>query len=175
MFILKSQTCEPILRKVTINGVPVYMELDTGAAYSVITQKTYQRIAQQKSVNSLEKSDLKLKSYSGELIPVFGQVPVVVNYGQQERELYVQVVDGEGPDLMGRDWMSELVVTLKLGDVHALEGESALHEVLDKHSSVFTEGLGCLKGTEVKLNVDGNALPKFFKSRTVPLALKGKD
>ena len=98
----------------------------------------------------------------------------MVNYGQQERELYVQVVDGEGPDLMGRDWMSELVVTLKLGDVHALEGESALHEVLDKHSSVFTEGLGCLKGTEVKLNVDGNALPKFFKSRTVPLALKGK-
>ena len=36
------------------------------------------------------------------------------------------------------------------------------------------ERLGCLKGTEIKLNVDSNATPKFFKARLVPLALKGK-
>jgi hypothetical protein len=53
---------------VTINGIPVQMELDTGAAYSVITQTTYQRIAQQKSINSLEPSDLRLTSYSGDSI-----------------------------------------------------------------------------------------------------------
>ena len=64
MFALKSEACEPIIKNVTINGVPVEMELDTGTAYTVITQRTYQKIAQQKNINSLEYSDLKLKSYS---------------------------------------------------------------------------------------------------------------
>ena len=43
-----------------------------------------------------------------------------------------------------------------------------------KYSSIFTEELGCLKGMEVKLNVDPNATPKFFKPRPVPLALREK-
>ena len=174
LFALKSEACEPIIKNVTINGVSVEMELDTGAAFTVITQMTYQKIAQQKHINCLEHSDLKLKSYSGELIPVFGQVAVKVNYGQLECELCVHVVDGDGPDLMGRDWIKALGVTLKLGEIHSVEESKSLHDVLEKHSTLFEEKLGCLKGTEVKLNVDSNATPKFFKARSVPLALKGK-
>ena len=45
------------------------MELDTGAAVSVITQRTYQKIVQQNHIQPLQQSDLKLKSYSGETIP----------------------------------------------------------------------------------------------------------
>ena len=46
--------------------------------------------------------------------------------------------------------------------------------MLEKHSKLFCNELGCLQGMEVKLNVDSNATPKFFKARTVPLALKEK-
>ena len=77
-------------------------------------------------INSLEYSDLKLKSYSGELIPVFGQVAVKVNYSQLECELYLHVVDGDGPDLMGRDWIKALGVTLKLGEIHSAEESKSL-------------------------------------------------
>ena len=174
LFTVRSPASQPLVGKVTINGIAVQMELDTGAAYSVITQTTYQRIAQQKSINSLEPSDLRLRSYSGDNIQVYGQVPVVVRYGQQERELYVQVVAGNGPDLMGRDWLSELKVSLKIGEVNTMEGGSSLQTVLERHSAMFEKGLGCLKGTTVKLNVDSNATPKFYKARTVPLALKEK-
>ena len=97
------------------------MELDTGAAYSVITQITYQRIAQQKGVSDLEPSDLKLRSYSGQLIKVLGQLPVVVTHGEKQYELYVLVVDGEGPDLLGRDWMDVLKVTFSVGEVHTVK------------------------------------------------------
>ena len=38
----------------------------------------------------------------------------------------------------------------------------------------FGYELGCLQGVKVKLNVDGDATPKFFKARTVPLSLKEK-
>lgn len=61
-----------------------------------------------------------------------------------------------------------------MGEVHTVEEERSLLDVLAKHSSIFTEELGCLKGMEVKLNVDPNATPKFFKARQVPLALKEK-
>ena len=75
---------------------------------------------------------------------------------------------------MGRDWIKALGVTLKLGEIHSIEESKSLHDVLEKHSTLFEEKLGCLKGTEIKLNVDSNATPKFFKARSVPLALKGK-
>ena len=174
LFTVHNKPCKPIIQNVTINGVPTPMELDTGAAYSVITQTTYQEIAQLRGVCDLEPSDLKLKSYSGQLIKVLGQLPVVVNYGEKQCELFVLVVDGEGPDLLGRDWMSELKVTLSVGDVHTVEREGSLQDILAKHSSLFTEELGCLTGMKVKLNINHDATPKFFKARTVPLAMKAK-
>ena len=36
LFTLRSDACQPVI-KININGVPVEMELDTGAAYTVIT------------------------------------------------------------------------------------------------------------------------------------------
>ena len=47
MFAVCSKSCKPIIRTVSINGVPTPMELDTGAA---LTQITYQKIAQLKGV-----------------------------------------------------------------------------------------------------------------------------
>ena len=66
---------------------------------------------------------------------------------------------GDGPNLMGRDWLGQFVVNLK--DVH-------------KYSDVFKDELGCLKGMPVKLLVHENAKPKFFKPRPVPILLKDK-
>ena len=84
------------------------------------------------------------------------------------------VVDGKGPHLLCKDWMSALKVTFSVDDVHTVEQERSLQEVLAKPSTLFTEELGCLKGMEVKLNVNPNATPKFFKAHTVPLAMKAK-
>ena len=84
-------------------------------------------------MRNLEPSDLKLKYYSGQLIKVIGQLPVVVNYCEKQCELFVLVVDGEGPDLLGIDWMSEPKVT-SVGDGHTVEQEGSLQEILVKHS-----------------------------------------
>ena len=42
------------------------------------------------------------------------------------------------------------------------------------HMHVFSKGLGCFNGPPVKLKVDANAQPKFYKARSVPFALKSK-
>ena len=100
MFAVCSKSCKPIICTVAINGVPTPMELDTDAAYSVITQTTNQKITEQKGVRDPEPLDLKVRSYSSQLIKVLGQLPVVVTHGEKQCELYVLVVDGEGPDLL---------------------------------------------------------------------------
>lgn len=46
-----------------------------------------------------------------------------------------------------------------------------LETVLEKHAQVFKEGLGTLTGTEVKIYVDEEAKPRFFKARPLPYVL----
>ena len=64
-----------------MNGVPVGMELDTGAAVSLINSATYQRISQASQLNPLEKSKVTLKTYTGELINTLGQTTTLVRCG----------------------------------------------------------------------------------------------
>jgi hypothetical protein len=145
------------------------MEVDTGASVSVLTHSTYQKI---RECTDIQPSVVKLKAYTGEVIPVLGQVPVKVSCGQKDYQFTVQVVESKGPDLMGRNWLRDMKVTLE--GLHSLEQPDSLKQILRKHSSVFKSGLGCLQGAKVKLHVKSDVLPKFYKARPVPLALKKK-
>lgn len=83
------------------------------------------------------------------------------------------MVEGEGPNLMGRNWLRELKVTLE--GIHSIEENSALNDnILKKHSRFFTNEFGCLQGTKVNLHTDSQVNPKFYKACSVPLALKEK-
>ena len=46
--------------------------------------------------------------------------------------------------------------------------------MLEKHTEVFEEGSGMLRGTTAKMYVVSDQPPKFFKPRSVPYALKKK-
>ena len=82
------------------------------------------------------------------------------------------MVEGDGPNLMGKDWLSLLEVNL--GEVNLLKSDCLLQTVLDKHHSVFNDELGCMKEMKVKLLIDSTAKPKFFKPRNVPFTLGDK-
>ncbi|KAL5474436.1 hypothetical protein EMCRGX_G026382 [Ephydatia muelleri] len=49
-----------------------------------------------------------------------------------------------------------------------------MEDVLKKHADVFKEELGKVTGMEVKLHMDPDAQPQFFRPRPVPLALRPK-
>ena len=73
------------------------------------------------------------------------------------------------PNIMGRDWLSNLKVSIC--NMHQLEMTNEHSEILDNdmtHKSVFTEGLGNFKGGKVTLHVEPQVKPKFFKAQ--PLA-----
>ena len=160
--------------KLTLNTVPVSMELDTGAALSLINMATYHKIAQSSQL-PLQKSDVMLRTYTGERINIRGLVKVNVYYQVKTKMLRLQVVEGEGPNLLGRDLLETLQVRLNGVCNLVVTINKGVDEVLTKHIKVFANELGTLTGYKAKLNVDPTAMPRFCKARTVPYALNSID
>ena len=64
-----------------------------------------------------------------------------------------------------RDWLNYFEVNLRDLNVVTEQHSLPLKAVLDKYAAVFSEEIGCLQGSPVKLAVRENATPKFYKPR----------
>ena len=118
----------------------------------------------------MHATEVRLCSYSKERIPVVGCCEVNIAYNcQKVTKLPLVIVQGSGPTLLGRDWLSR--IRLDWSEIHHVRSDS-VHAVLDKYPTVFQDGLGTLKGFKAKIHVDPNAPPKFFRARSVPYALR---
>lgn len=162
----KGDIVKPYNVYVSVNGAKVKMEVDTGAAVSVISEGLYQR--RFKSVK-LSPANCVLKTYSQESLQLMGKFTAKVKCKEVTKKLELLVVKGKGPALMGRDWISQL--KLDWSRVNRVAPET-VDDVCARHASVFKPGLGKLKGIEAKLQVTENAVPKFCKPRNVPYALR---
>ena len=94
----------PYVCEVELNGVHTTMEIDTGAASSVISEQQFSLIRRGHSNLVLSKDGLpKLRMYSGACLHPTGRVVVEVKHEDQARKLPLLVVPGNGPCLLGRD------------------------------------------------------------------------
>ena len=101
----------PILITPKVNGVDFTMELDTaGATLSLISEKTYKEIFPVETAPDFQASNAQLKTYTGEVIKVLGAIEVEVTHNEQKKQLNLLVVAGEGPSLLGRDWLSHILL-----------------------------------------------------------------
>ena len=170
LFPLQNQHHPPINIVPSINGQEVSMELDTGAAISVINEVTYKTILAQQP--PLKKSSVNLHTYSGEQLEVLGQLQVTVHHNDQTVSLPLIVLRGSGPNLFGRNWLEQ--IKLNWPQLCTVSSSSALQEVLDKHTTAFREELGKLQGTQVSIEIDQDTQPHFFKPRPFLFTLKSK-
>ena len=138
LFTLNSSSSKPIQVSVMIDKQQLLMEVDTGAAVSLVSEETYSRMWPQKS---LQQATTVLRTYSGEQLNVCGCMNVEVVYGHQQLTLPLLVIKGNGPSLLGRDWLSELKLNWR--EINTLMGVK-LDEILAQHKEVFQEGLGTL-------------------------------
>ena len=81
------------------------MEVDTGASLSVMSYSTFLSTWPEYRTVDLKHSEARLRNYTGEKIAVKGAIDVEVTYQKQEANLTLTIVDGEGPTLLGRDWL----------------------------------------------------------------------
>ena len=78
------------------------MELDTGAAVSLISKATW---FQQLNSPELQASDLKLQSYPDRNLPVLVTTRV---QNADQVHLPLIVVEGQGPSLFVRNWLEKV-------------------------------------------------------------------
>ena len=166
LFTLPYSARDPLYIKVRIDHIPLKMELDTGASFSVISKNTYDQMF---SSNSLQPSSVRLKTYTGEALPVFGQFTSNVLYQKQVMPLLLVVAGDNGPSLLGRNWLSSL--RLDWSSILNIR-ETKLSHLLQTHSKVFSKDLGTLKGFKAKLFIEGNAKPIFCRARPVPYNIR---
>ena len=165
---------QPVNRVAPIQvKVPLLMEVDTGAALTLISATTYHKLWPQSNTSKLHKVSVSLRTYTGEQSKILGRCMFTVEYGGQVADLGLVVVEGHGPSLLGREWLEK--IRLNWGTLHSIHHSTkSLENALSAHSALFREELGTVKGVTVKIDVDPMARPWFYKACMVPYTLRGK-
>ena len=105
-----AESNDPIMITMKCNKKEVTMEVDTGAAVTVMSITLFRELEGGK----LEISNLRLRTYTGEIISPLGVGWLVVEYNSITMELPVTVLKGSVPTLLGRNWMTQLNINWDL-------------------------------------------------------------
>ena len=161
MFTVGADRVVPFIATLDVEGVPLEMEVDTGAALSLISAATYEQLWPTGNAPQLRKPSIRLRTYTGEELQLVGEAAVQVQYQNQQEDLNLVVVKGNGPSLLGRDWLQK--IRLNWAEVRSVNAvNTTLEHALAKHSNLFKDELSTIKGATGKLHVDSNAKPRFF-------------
>ena len=113
----------------------------------------------------LRSTKVKLKAYNGVQIPVYREVWLALVYDQQKTVLPLSVVDGDGPPLLGKNWLKEL--QLNWHNIFLVSKTDMLSDILRQHNKVFNKGLEMIKGFKVDIKLQDGAKPVFCKESLV--------
>ena len=146
---------KPYTEEVSLDGVLTEMEVDTGASLSVISEETLASVRKGPCF-LLRKSTKKLKTYTGEEIPMLGVYTFSDSYKNADpRKLDIVVVKGNGPSFLGRDWLKE--TQLDWPEIFQLKAstteDAELAHTRREFSDVFEDTRGTVKGTKATIFV----------------------
>ena len=132
LYNIKSKN-EPVIVSVNLDNNEMSMEVDTGAALSIISESTSDKYF---SDYVLTNTNDPLSTYTGELINIKGyfDVNVSLSHMKSSYRLPLVVVGGTCPSLLGRNWLQ--YVRLDWHSFFRIQ-RSALGDVLARHSDVF--------------------------------------
>ena len=162
---VEEKSSQPKIVEMLVDGITLPMELDTGAAFSIVSERMRKEVFPRLS---LQRSTIFLKTYTDERIPVLGQLNVKVKYGSQEARLVLLVVDSAGPTLLGRNWLKYITVDwkrikmLSKDQIPAASSSSTLGELLRTHQNIFKDELGSISPFKTSLHVRAKTRPRFF-------------
>ena len=122
---------KPYQVDLSVNSEKLSMEIDTGASVSVISESAYKAM---EKPPQLKKSNTQLYTYTGNQLEICGAMDVSVEYHGKINILPLVVVAGDGPNLLGRNWLS--VIQLDWSQIFNVcqQNDKPLVQVLDKYS-----------------------------------------
>lgn len=165
-----TEECKPICTEVSLEGVSVKMEIDSGSPISAISDRLYNKHFKR---YPLEETKTNLVGYNGNPMKIKGIFRIQVSFKKSIKPLKFFVIDSGGPPILGRNWMYAFKIGLQ--DIkHISTSPHGVAQVLDKYKEVFKKELGKFNKSSVTLRLKPDMVPKFCKPRPVPLAIKPK-
>jgi len=159
---------------VQIEDVDFQMEVETGAAASIMNCTDYERYFKYLVLRPVNKS---FHAYTGMPLDIVGQVLVNVEHNGQQLTLPLPIIWAEkyASPLLGRAWMTKIhldwknLFSLSNGQF-VVEGDNIeqIECLKECYAEIFKPKLGLLKGVTAKLHLRDNMKPVFQKARPVP-------
>ena len=158
---------QPLCVELLIQGALVSMELDTGATLSIISHQIYDTAWTGTQVPPIKPSNVKLRTYMGEGIPVDVAIEVDVSYQDQKAHLSLLVVSGNGPSLMGRDWLCHVKLDWTILHQLQIDPTNDLEKMIDRHKDILKQELGKIKGVTANLYLNAKTQPRLSSPSAV--------
>uniref|UniRef100_A0A1B0D4U9 CCHC-type domain-containing protein n=1 Tax=Phlebotomus papatasi TaxID=29031 RepID=A0A1B0D4U9_PHLPP len=126
---------------VKIEGVPLEMEVDSGASNTVISEKDWRNL---KISKEYRECNVKLQTWLKKGVTVKGKLKVKVELADRKVKLPLIITKEGGKPLLGRNWFQALGIKVLVPEVKAIEMDQMdrLSPLIEKHKGVFREELG---------------------------------
>ncbi|XP_046608775.1 uncharacterized protein K02A2.6-like [Neodiprion virginianus] len=169
---------EPMNVDLCVNGKNVSMELDTGMFATVISESEKNKFFKNEKII---KTDVKLRTYDDKVLRPLGKlVDLQVKFNGKERTLYCFVLPGDGPMLIGRQWLAAhgcwpLTLEKDNGKGHFLNKinlEKIKEYFFEKYKDLFSDEPGLYNKSKVTIHLTDKARPIATKCRPVPHATR---
>ena len=160
----------PLKTQVTVNGVPVLFQIDTGAGVSRINVDDYNDKFHD---CELSESNVKLRAYTGNTISVVGQCDVTIELAGHSVHLPLVGVEGNGPPLLCRSRLQKLRIPWdQMFEVNSVDNDHALQSVLPEFNSMFSNATGLFHDVTLHFEYDKSVSPEFYKHQSPALSMR---
>ena len=168
--ILSTVNHKPIQVEVSIDGQGITVELDTGAAVSLVSEITYKRLWPKQVIT---RSTATLTTYSGEVLKVIGKWEPRVCWNSRTEKVPLVVLKGNGPSLLGRDWLDCFKINwdkvLEIKDIPSLE------QVLENHKEVFScRGIRATQRSRSETSTKSRGITQILQGSTSSIRHEGE-
>lgn len=176
----------------SINNTQINCIIDTGSDVNIMSKSVYDSL---NAKNALSKSNVKIKSYTGNSLEVLGQQNLECKFLLNDHSITKQInfiiANVSSPTILGKITCSEMglikrvfcVDTTSQNETNSSQSQSSslqlgqsqninINELVKSNNSVFV-GLGCLPG-ECHINTNPEVQPKVDAPRKVPFALHNR-
>ena len=157
---------------VRIGDVVVEMVIDTGATTDILDEATYRNIHQNEGTK-LQPTTKRLFAYgSGSQLAILGKFDATITFNDKHKVTTIHVVQGNHGSLLSYKTAIDLGI-LDLHVSHVLD-TVPVHEQLCHQYSGICNGIGRLKGVEVKLHIDQSVPPVVQQAQRIPFHMPKK-
>lgn len=151
--------------QVLVNGKPLFMVIDTGAAVSILNEKLYKRHF---SEFKLQPATVNLVNYDHSNLEVKGCFNTSLTYNDKTIDCNLYIANG--PSLLGLDIFKALGLQIESKGVQTVKMDDT-EGLLQEFNQLF-EGIGCATKFQHRSELLSEAVPVAHKARPIPFALQ---